>query len=54
VWFVVLCDQRGQPVPLLNEDEQLATFTDEDGACAAAAANILGAACGFRTYWWSG
>lgn len=54
MYFVVLRGQGGQPLPMTTDryDDDLAMFASEEDAIAAAEANMLGAAYGFKVYEW--
>ena len=51
-WFVMLDQGNGTPAPLVDEDERVCLFEDEDAADTAGFANSIGNAFGFDTYAW--
>lgn len=52
-WFVMLNRGDGNPSPLLDEDESVAVFDDEEAADEAGSVNPLGSAFGFDTFEWT-
>lgn len=53
MFFVILSGPKNEPLPLVDENEDLATFADESEARAAALQNPLGKTYGFEVYPWA-
>lgn len=54
LWFVIVSDQSGNPVPLTyNDNGDMAVFDTDTAATAPAKDNPLGKSCGYEVYEWN-
>ena len=50
MWFVILRNQQGKPVPFVEDDEQMATFESEEEARRALRGNLFAEKFGYEVY----
>lgn len=51
-WFAMIRHQKGFPMPLVDENEDVALFNTEEEASAAARRTLMGETFGYEIYEW--